>query len=432
MKKKILDFSMLLFCISFVCWYVPVAFYNVYACDDYWFGTNVMKNGFWGNQIFYWINWEGSYTHTFFASFPHLFRGYYVPFYCNMFSLLLFWVALLTFIKTFTKISVKECSLISAYLLSFLYLFTNGDSEIRFWVCANITYIPEASFLLLFLSCYHMLSKENIKKLILPIFLLSFLIGGSKLTFILYAYSGMLINDMLYYRKKNIIIIFPYLILLFFVILNISAPGNYIRLKEEVMPNNDEARMSLLEVISYRIGKIIPYVFYSLLLFPIATKLGVSLTMKRLGYVLTFFCLIYILDSVIMYICFNDPGPKRVYFVSEIFITFIMIIALNILYNKWNVQKYLSILCVISSIVLIIINLNMFLEIRPSCTYSKKAVERDEFVRMCKNQDEILITKLPESHLILSYFSNDEGWLENVYLPYFKKECKVKLVETSK
>ena len=76
--------------ILFLCWYIPVSYNNVYACDDYWFGTNVHTNGFFNNQIFYWNNWEGSYTHTFLASLPHAFSLTKMPFLSNMFSMLLF------------------------------------------------------------------------------------------------------------------------------------------------------------------------------------------------------------------------------------------------------------------------------------------------------------------------------------------------------
>ena len=90
MTNKIVNILIISVGIVFLCWYLPVAFYNVFACDDYWFGTNVRINGFWNNQLFYWHNWEGSYTHTFLASLPHLVQYSRMPFIGNMFSLLLF------------------------------------------------------------------------------------------------------------------------------------------------------------------------------------------------------------------------------------------------------------------------------------------------------------------------------------------------------
>ena len=194
MTKKIIDIAIIAVGIVFLCWYLPVAFYNVYACDDYWFGTNVRVNGFWGNQLFYYFNWEGSYTHTFLASLPHAFHGSRMPFLGNLFSLVLLYVSLFCVLRTYTSLSVKRGMVYSLYCLSFLFLCTKGNAEIRFWICANITYISEMSFLLLFLSLYHNLDNGSTYKKWILVALCLFLIGGSKLTFIIYAVSTSTLN----------------------------------------------------------------------------------------------------------------------------------------------------------------------------------------------------------------------------------------------
>ena len=74
-------------------------------------------------------------------------------------------------------------------------------------------------------------------------------------------------------------------------------------------------------------------------------------------------------------------------------------------------------------------NVPMFFQISDSIEYSCQARKRDKFVESYQGEETIEIEKLPPSHLMLSYFCNDETWLENVYLPYFQKEYKVKLVE---
>ena len=122
MTKKIIDILILSVGIVFLCWYLPVAFNNVYACDDYWFGTNVRVNGFWGNQLFYYFNWEGSYTHTFLASLPHAFHGSHIPFIFNLFSLVLLFISLLYILRTYTSLSFMRGLAYSLFLMSFLYL----------------------------------------------------------------------------------------------------------------------------------------------------------------------------------------------------------------------------------------------------------------------------------------------------------------------
>ena len=64
-------------------------------------------------------------------------------------------------------------------------------------------------------------------------------------------------------------------------------------------------------------------------------------------------------------------------------------------------------------------------EVSPSIEYSKQSLERDSYVLQADSSDIIRVKALPESYLLLSYFSNEEPWLENVYLPYFNKKGKV-------
>jgi hypothetical protein len=69
-------------------------------------------------------------------------------------------------------------------------------------------------------------------------------------------------------------------------------------------------------------------------------------------------------------------------------------------------------------------------QVPKSIEFSEKARERDKYVMSCAAGDTIEITPLPDSHLMLSYFSNDVIWLEKIYLPYFQKKNKFVLLET--
>ena len=435
MTRKLIDISIISVGIIFLCWYLPVAINNVYACDDYWFGTNVRINGFWGNQLFYWYNWEGSYTHTFLASLPHAFHSSYMPFFSNMFSFLLIYTSIYIFFRTYSNITIKRGCIYSLYLLSFLFLCTNGNSEIRFWVCANITYVSEMSFLLCFFSLYHIIDKDfTFLKWILLILLL-FLIGGCKLTFILYAISGLVIHDVIYEKSVSKITFIVFLILAVFLFLNIGAPGNYIRWKEETMPKDYGDQMTFVEAIIYRFIEMKSYLLSTIFLLPVATQWNtdVKLKEKRILVVLIICIVTFILDSVIMYICFKDSGPLRVYFIAEVFTAVLVLFLLNKLYTSVICRyKYEKVVILFFSIWVAISNIPMLLQIRDSIEFSVKARERDQYVFSCREGEVIEITPLPKSHLILSYFANDEIWLERIYLPYFQKTNKFILLKPQK
>lgn len=424
MMKKI-DITIIVVSILFLCWYLPVAYYNVYACDDYWFGTNVRINGFWGNQLFYYFNWEGSYTHTFFASLPHAFSGEHIPFLCNMYSLTLLYFSLLFFLRTYTSLTLKRGLACSLYFLAFMYLCTKGDSEIRFWVCANITYVSEMSFLLIFMGLYHRLCDKSSRIEWLLVIICLFLIGGSKLTFIVYAISSVIIHNVLHNRivnKNTILVLF---VLIVFAIINITAPGNYIRLAEETIPQSGEEQMTILESLFYRIKEMEPFFFYTVLLLPISTHWSAKYSYKRKQVLMamSIFIVTYILDSVIMYICFKDPGPLRIYFVAEVILGIFVLFGLNHFYTTILKQYYyVGVVSMALLILIAISNISLMYQVPGSIDFSKKARERDLYVMSCDADETIMILPLPSSYLLLSYFSNDKIWLERIYLPYFQKK----------
>ena len=435
MRKKIVDISIITVGIVFLCWYLPVAYNNVYACDDYWFGTNVRVNGFWGNQLFYYYNWEGSYTHTFLASLPHAFHSSQIPFLAIFISLFLLFVSLFFFLRKYTSLSGKRGLSYSLYFISFLYLCTKGNAEIRFWICANITYVSEISFLLIFFSLYHNLNKESSYKKWFLVALFLFFIGGSKLTFIIYAFSGIIIHDILYKKTINMNTFLVLSLLGVFVTLNVAAPGNYIRLEEETLPKEIDIPMGFFESLFYRITEMEPFLLNTLFLLPIAAHWTNknSYEKKRILTSIAVLGVAFIIDCVVMYICFNDPGPLRVYFVSEVLMALFILFGLNYFYTSVLCKYYYTrpIMLLFSAMVLVS-HLCLILQVPKSIEYSEKARERDKYILSCKNGDTIKIVPLPDSHLILSYFANDKMWLENVYLPYYNKKCKVLLLEPDK
>ena len=433
MIKKVVNIMIIITFILFMCWYIPVSYMNVYACDDFWFGTNVHNYGFWGTQVFYWINWEGSYTHTFLASLPLAFNFDKMPFICNIVSFSVLYLAILFVIETFSSCSKKTAIINSLAIIITFYIFTLGEAEIRFWVCAGFTYQLEMAACLFFISLYHLVDDGTVKKYSIPILLFSVMIAGSKLIFISYAFVAMVFNDVLYRRKLCKYTLFVYLSLVAFSLLNIMAPGNYIRLKEETLMAKMNGQMSIFEIIIYRIQDIARFSFCALLLFPISLKLkGIrQISSKHKLYALLIILAGFLIESIIMYVCFHDPGPKRVYIIAELTILILVTSCLGGIYKKVSMKcgtiRSLPIIC---CILLGVSNTCFFKEVRPSIEYSIRSKERDEIVRHYdKSQNIIDLPELPESHLLLSYFANDKVWIENVYLPYFNKSYEVNLIK---
>lgn len=412
--------------LAFLYWYVPVAFHNVYVCDDYWFGTNVSQFGFWGNQVHYYLNWEGSYTHTFLDSLPHLFDFERMPFCFNVFSLALLVYSLYYFTCAFFHSSKVDAAIIGLYISAVLYSFTNGGSEIRFWVSAN-AYIVELASVILAISLYHKRNNYNNLAWFSLMGLLLFVIAGCKLTFILYAFAGFLLHDIYFKIKPNKNTYFVLGVLLLFSLINVFAPGNLIRLQEETSIVKDEV-FFVSDILSIRIEKVLPFIVYSLLLCPVSLFLhsNTQITKSHIILFVASIIVTFIIDSLIMYICFNDPGPLRIYVLCEMMILLICMC----IYSKVKsvfINSRLSrfIHCVIP-IIFILCNIPMINDIEPSLEFAKESKQRDVQV-MSTTADYVEIDPLPDSHLLLSYFANDVEWIENVYLPYFGKSCTVLL-----
>lgn len=419
----------------FLGWYLPVSYMNVFSCDDFWFGTNVHNNGFLGNQLFYWKNWEGSYTHTFLASLPHAFDTIKMPFLSNLLSLSCLFGSLLLLFKTFSKNSNGVNIISTFYLLAFAYLFTNGICEIRFWVCANITYITECSIIISLLSYYHKLKNTPSWRNFFVLCILAILLAGTKVNFIAYGIGAIVLHDIIQKRKPNRYAILVYLIFFAFCCVNVLAPGNYVRLAEETSQRDVAEQMSIIEVLMFRFEKISSYPIYSLLLFPLVPylKLQSTINSKKLIMGGVFVITIFVVDSFLMFLCFNDPGPNRVYICAELSIIAYMLVVMYYMYTKWLKKVILvaslSWVCIITFATC---NVLIYSEVRPSIEYSKQSTQRDNYVRQAANSEIVKMKPLPESHLLLSYFSNEEPWLENIYLPYFNKSGKVIITNAEK
>lgn len=410
--------------VSFLSWYLIVGFDNVFACDDYWFSTNVRHYGFLKYQLHHWLTWEGSYTHTFLSTIPHVFNFTRLPFIVNLASLVVFFLSCFSIVNTFLEPNWKKSFYLASYLAVFLYLFTNGGSEIRFWMSVNFTYLLELSAVLLFLCVYHKSRGSSNNNYLLYEILFLFLIGGTKINFISIAYLSIIAHDLLYkYRfDKNTVICL--LFLTFFVIINIIAPGNYIRLDDELSGSTSEEAMTLHSVILHRVTKLLPFVKNTLLLLPIsASIIPAQLSSKKIAIAVSFFVAAFFIDSVIIYICFNDPGPNRVYISFEFLISIATILLLSKLYAIFAVRfKIVKLLPLFSMLFVFAFNILFLLQVPASLEYARQAKDRDRIVKNNVNIEANEIPKLPKSYLMPSNLANDEMWLKNIYIPYFRND----------
>lgn len=423
MTKKITNYLLILPCILFIVWYFTISYYNVFACDDFWHGQNVVENGFWKAQMYYWYNWEGSYTHTFFATLPHIFDYSKIPFIFNLLSFGLLYFSIYFFIRTFFNLTPNINRIITLYIIAFFYTLSLGDAEIRFWVCANITYLLGIATILLFLSIYHTWSLKSYKEILVLIFLI-FLVAGNKIPFIFVLGVCIILHDYISakisFKRTGCVLI----ILILFSLLNFLAPGNFIRLSLNI---SESYNYSVIDVLYIRLLNTLSFMKWGIILVPVSLFFHKYLSIRTLIIYTFTLVLIFLGDTLVMYICFHDPGPLRSYVIIEFSCIAYLLVLFNYIYLKIS-KTPKSIYIVISFCAIVIFSYESYVNIayiNESISYSKLSTERNNRIKDTPNNSEICISPLPQSGLLLSYFCNDEEWLQFVYIPYFQKDIYI-------
>lgn len=426
--KRLVIYVWVCFVALFAVWYVPASFVNVLACDDFWLGNAVIRKGFWNAQIHFYRTWEGSYYHSFLATIPHVFNMRCMPFLTNMLVLTIFVAAIWFFIRTYYSFSHMRSALFSIILAAFYYVTTSGGAEIRFWVCANASYVSGISTLLIFLSLYHRWRYGTMINLLFP-WVCMFLICGHKVTYIVCLFVSMMTHDIVFKafsRKKIILFYFP---LVLFSLANVIAPGNYLRLNENI----DSGRSSsIIAVIIFRFREVAPMFLWAFALPPLTIGEDSSRRVVRsVGAVILGAMVFFLFESFLMYFCFGDPGPRRTYVLSEIWFLICGVIVRDKIISWWNIGgKEIQIYWVVVGIGLCASQLNLICQVPPTISYANKAHERNLAMQSEKITSVIKIPELPPSYLLLSYYANDVVWLKKVYAPYFRKcDCDIELVK---
>ena len=186
--------------------------------------------------------------------------------------------------------------------------------------------------------------------------------------------------------------------------------------------------MTIGDSILYRIESIVPFFFASILLLPICISLHLKVTGKNIIIQTIALFLLFIGDTAIMFICFHDSGPKRGNIILEVSVMFYICSLLCYLMMWLKSNRLKTILQVASCLIFACYNIGNIFHIEESYEYSRISHERDYLVIKSEQKEKILIPALPNSGLLLSYFCNEEVWIENVYLEYFNKKMRVEII----
>lgn len=395
--------------------------------DDYWHGTNVVTNGFWGDQLKFYLTWEGSFTHTFLATIPHVFSCRHMPFVVNMVTLLVLVLSVYSFIKAYYIEDRRMAFMVSIFMTALYYVVTGCGAEIRFWICGNGPYLFGVSTLLILMAFYHKLQKPTLFNL-LPLWACLVLIVGNKVSYIICLFACMITHDVAYdsFSKRKITLF--YLPAALLSIINVVAPGNYVRLSENM--GNAQA-IPLVEVLVLRFIKIAPAFLYALFVPPFFDrKESSALNGKFLMAILFGAMAFFLLDSLCMYFCFRDPGPLRTCVLSEIWFLIAGMVVRDYVVRRVGFKFVdMNFYGIAYGLILCVSQLSFIGQVPATIHYAQEAQARNSSVKAQFGSKTIRVPELPPSHLLLSYFANDIIWIKNVYLPYFRMaDCEVQLL----
>lgn len=427
--------------ILFLIWYLPISYYNVFSYDDFWHGGNVKKYGFWSAQLFYYFNWEGSYEHTFFATIPHTFLfkwlGNRAAFVLNIITLILLIISLNLNIRKFIYKDIPskkiETLLFSFYVVIVLYTISKTQTETIFWICINFTYLTGIAFILFSIYFFSQPNKLNI------FFTICFLIltFGNKISYVMFLLCLLIVLMILKKIKFNRYMRLSLMIITISVILNISAPGNYLRLNENLLDRNIGYKFTILEIAIYKLTNYyLPFLIKSSLLFyPLTLVISDKIIPYRNSYIrygllLTIIC--FLTDSFVFFICFRNPGPIRSNIILEC-----CGLVLGIGISCWLVSNLQD--SKIANIIVLVLAFTSFsfiafknLKYLPiSKEFSAESVKRVVLIKnSCTNSNikKIMIPSLQNSGLLHNYKANDSTWLNSVFINYF--DCN-KLINIS-
>jgi len=225
-------------------------FFNHASADDYYYGDQFYKLGFWGYQKYIYNNWSGRFSATFISAFflrgKYLYDHYYLHtllFLALNFltSFLLIRVAGRRFLNR--NISFSTVLFISAVFNALIIVCMPGVSAFLFWFSSSIIYFTGLVFvqleILLCLLLYNASGAFTKMVYFILIPLIVFVVNGFSEVFVVMQFSILLLLFATGFFKKTGLIFFSVFLFAFIAsaLLSFAAPGNQVR--AEIIPLSD-------------------------------------------------------------------------------------------------------------------------------------------------------------------------------------------------
>jgi len=227
--------------------------FSRYGADDYCTAGKLNSLGFWNAQSFWYNNWTGRFSFTFFVSIFELFEPIITSVLPYLFIICLYFSIYVFLIAALKKIIVEKSGLFSVLLTSisvFMILFTVPNiRQNLYWMTGSTTYFLPIIMIFLFLSFlitqYDKRQKNKISNLIinLGVFLFGFILSGFSevLSVIQVLIFGLAIVFILFSKKRielNLSLFIALLGSISGLMVMVIAPGNSVRLSQH-LPSPD-------------------------------------------------------------------------------------------------------------------------------------------------------------------------------------------------
>ena len=262
--------------------FILLLLYTHQISDDFLFAEKLYTHGFWDAQFWWYNNWIGRYSSTFFISVV----SYYELFRFGLFFILIsFYLAGYYFFSSFTDIDKKNSIKLTICFTSIYLFLIPKTGESLYWLTGAGTYLLALSLILVFLGMLYRLSISKstqnrfFQKLLTPL-LLFFIVGFNEIAMLFIVIFLMVVNGLYFQKnKKNS----PYYLVLLLIglcssFIVFSAPGTELRMKDHI--NNGNLFYSFYLAIPFGVSTTIQWIFYSPLLFFSLLYIPVGLKFK--------------------------------------------------------------------------------------------------------------------------------------------------------
>lgn len=421
----------------FLGWYISNGIYNRYSIDDYWHGSKIKLMGIFPTLLYHYKIWEGSLTHVFFASFPHIIG--LSQRYCFIYNGITFISLVMILYHFFQKYNKGNSNVflsinlqIALLIVNVFFLVVDSKQEILYSVWLNFTYtfglVHFLCAIFLYIGARYFLST-----------IFCILIGFNKINLAIESLT--ILSIITVYNKDDSNSKYaPVLSIFLALILNIVAPGNFVR-RDLIFSENGNLEASLIKIIfdnlQYYLAVTIKELVYSAtffipILYLLKNKLrflNKKVTKKSilLFFAITIFFIVF--ESIFFAIAFNEHGPTR----TKLFLEFWIIISTFYLSYSLvlRLKESMTLALTFSFITLYLLKENYyyFQFVNISQNYALTVDKREILIenQISNNRNPILINRLSHSGILNDYYSNDISWINNVYKYYYTNDSTLQV-----